>query len=359
MKCRAIAGLLGLTFCLLLLEMPLAEAQEPKAATFDSAYYLTYPEHLMLWPYMGLQYEKLKVDYPNVPNYPFSYSTNARAGIGAGFTYKWLGLNLDFGIVPLVSGLADSAKSKTFRLQTMAYGRKSPIDLFARYSKGFYQVREDTDPHVYLSTKPNMSIIQLGGKYEHMLNWRRFSMRAPFFKNEQQLRSAGSPLLGFEAIYLRAQDDNSMVPPFNEFIGLPDFRTVRILSVGPLAGYAYTWVPFKHVFLTAGGVAGYNLQFVKSDGSTVSENSAGFKPQFSYRLAAGYNADRWSFGIFSNNARHFASTNSIDFDFNYNFYRALIAYRFLPKGGLHRTLQVVDLIEVLTGKPEPDNIIEQ
>ncbi len=311
----------------------------------DSTYYSEFNEELILRVYTPLQFQNVELEPLPATGDKYAFYPNNNIRLGAGFTYKWLSANLAVSAFPFFQSLTDSSRSKTLRLQTTAYGRTALTDLFLRYTTGFYQLDESANPFALKQFKPNMVMAQVGGKYEYMTNWKRFSLRGAFYQNEIQLKSAGSPLVGVEALYSRVKDEKDLLPITDDFGDLSHFNRVRVFGVGPLAGYGYTLVPLKRIFVTATASAGYNAQFVKIEGIDGNTSLFEWKPQFNYRFAAGYTGEKISFGFFANNNRHFWETAAYKFKLRNDQYRVYLTYRFLPGPSLKRILSPVDLVE--------------
>jgi hypothetical protein len=118
-----------------------------------------------------------------------------------------------------------------------------------------------------------------------------------------QKKRAGSFLVGGTVFYNAASGDSSIVPS-NLYYGLffddLKFNRSTNFSIGPTFGYAYTLVIKKHFFILGSINGSLNLAFtrlhlIESEDEVKSGLVAGLRSDI--LLSAGYNGDRWYFGI--------------------------------------------------------------
>lgn len=225
-----------------------------------------------------------------------AYRPNTPITMGVGATYQWLTLNLAYGFKFINQFKDDRGKTRYLDLQSHNYGRRGIIDFYGQFYKGFYLQSPGSTPGKFY-VRPDMGISQIGGQYEHIFNWRKFSYRAAMLQSERQLRSAGSLTAGFEANYSIISADSSFVPTDPLYAGLPALSRIRHIEFGPSLGYAYTLVLFRNVFVHANASGYLDLNFTKSSTPFGHQNSVTVRPDFAYRFAAGINRPQWTAAV--------------------------------------------------------------
>ena len=208
----------------------------------------------------------------------------------------------------------DGNKGKThyLDLQFHGYNKKFSLDVLAQFYRGFYlsQGGKVTLDHYYI--RPDLRANIVGGSFQYILNYRRFSLRASYLQTEWQKRSAGSVLIGFETYTGRVRADSTFTPTFvNRQVAKLNETKMSFIVLGPNVGYAYTLVVQEHFFLT--GSASVCLDYgvntlTAMDGKT---NAGALSSNIFSRLMAGYNSERWALSIiYINNEVHLAGNNS-------------------------------------------------
>lgn len=271
-----------------------------------------------------------------------NYLPNERFLIGIGANHGILGLNIGINF-PFINDDDDLYGTTDYiNWTTRIIARKIYIDIILQYYKGYYlvnsyeMIRDWPAVDEYM-IRPDLSTFSIGLSGQYIFNNKKFSYRAGFLQNEWQKKSAGSLLAGGEIYYHIMSGDSSMVPlnmVYNSFFHNQHFKKVEILSIGPLIGYAHTFVLKKHWFLSLSLYANLALGFSKlhpdeqyteavSSGLTLNLNTVP-------KIALGYNSPRWCFDISYNNL---SQRNQSPFDqawihFDTGNFRFNIVYRF-------------------------------
>ena len=137
-------------------------------------------------------------------------------------------------------------------IQLHSYGKKSLFDVYYQSYKGFFIEKETKNEQKQYSLFPALSLRQAGIEYTHIYNHRRFSARAAFEQSEQQIRSAGSFLLGGGIYWHRVKPDTNMSAEYPK----SNFDNIQI---GINAGYAYLWAISRKLLLSSIATIGANI----------------------------------------------------------------------------------------------------
>lgn len=239
-------------------------------------------------------------DVDNSINLDYQPNTTLNFGIGA--TAKGFTLNLAYGFDVLNEDVGKGT-TKYLDLQSHVYTRKYVIDFFGQFYNGLYlNNTKDLNPEseVPFYLRPDIRLRLFGVSFQEVMNARKFSYAAPFVQNEYQKKSAGSFLIGGETSFIYATADSSFIPSFlndslfQEFNGIMQLTSFQF---GPSAGYAYSIIVRKHLFITAS----VNLSLlIASTAYELDEDESfqewQFNPNFSSRIAIGYNSPKWYLG---------------------------------------------------------------
>jgi hypothetical protein len=180
--------------------------------------------------------------------------------------------------------------------------------VYLQHYKGFYLKNtkdmipgwESGDPYYIRS---DISTYTAGLEVSYIFNASRFSCRAAVLQNEWQKKSAGSFLAGISFFYTVNSGDSSIVPTnlyYKSFFDGLKFDRSTNFSLGPTFGYAYTFVIKKHFFILGSINGSVNLGFtqlnlVQNEDKVKSGTVGGLRAEI--LLSAGYNSDRWYFGV--------------------------------------------------------------
>ena len=221
---------------------------------------------------ISMKQKLASLSHENNSNLNLEYMANNPFAIGAGLSWDGMGISVSQAI-----NYTDRKKGKTksFDFQYHYYGKKVTFDLFVQNYKGFFLENRKENYTLF----PDMKFNRYGVFGQYVFNGNKFSYRAAFDQSEIQLRSAGSLLLGGGAYYTKINYEDAI--SFNEMM----------YQIGPSIGYAYTYIISKNYFVTGSLTPGLNLSF-KNLSSKIDIN-----PTLHFKLASGYNADKWSFNF--------------------------------------------------------------
>jgi len=275
------------------------------------------------------------------------YSPNDVTSIGVGFTYKALGLNVNFRIPGLNNDDDKYGKTKSLDLASYLYLRKFTIDAFAQIYEGhflsdndFVSARLSDKPYL---VRPDLKTSFFGLNAHYIFNHTRFSYRAPFLQNEWQRQSAGSFLAGVNLHYTGASADSTIIPgitnPLAPEVTPESFSGTKTFSIGIDGGYAHTFVLKEHWFLTLAVMAGVggNRTTLEYDYAGRDMSTFGLHLNGTGRAAVGYNSENWFFGAYYVNFlnRNFVpiSSEALWLQSANGLYRIVIAKRFAFREG--------------------------
>lgn len=317
----------GLAFKVLLLfflwQSPSGIGQE-----VDSIHILDYSNKLLIRVYTISKSNSLTIDNELVEK-ELRLRPNGGTNLGIGFNYKRFGLGLAFNTPISAESERKFGKTKRLDIQGSLYGKKVGGDGFFQVYKGYYNENPedftdwsgDVQPQL-----PNMRVLSLGVVGFYLFNSDRYSYRAAFVRDEIQLKSAGSFLLGVFGNYDESKTDNGFIPEelpdsIRSNINIKEFTN---LAIGVSAGYAHNFV-IKDKFIFGIAVLpgfGYqNVSIVELDGTRGREEQPA--AQMLARAALGYEHKHFFIGLTG-------SVNFRNIDFGpYDFRLATEQFRFV------------------------------
>ena len=315
------------------------------SGTSDSNYIYNYERDLIGRIYYSRKNTGFNCAAPDKAT-SFSYKPNNSKGIGLGLSYRYLTLNLQFGLLG-----RDESKGTTssFDFQTNLYKKQWVYDFVIQTYKGMYLTPKGyntSDGSYYL--RPDIRTTLVGGDFWRIMNSDRFSYRAVMTQNDWQIKSAGSLLLGGEIYYGITTGDKPLIPdsalknytPFQQGI-----NKVKLFRVGPGIGYAYTLVLNKNFFLSGGITANYDFAYSKELSDTAQHGKIAMSPNLTYRIGIGYNNRRWNINasLVDNSVIARSATVAENYKIFNQSFRITVAYRYTPTHKLRkRVLSPVD-----------------
>ncbi|MFN3801552.1 DUF4421 domain-containing protein [Belliella pelovolcani] len=315
--------------------------------SLDSVYYIKFPDQLTTRLYTSRKYTAFEVK-DRLSDRRIRFEPNSTLNMGVGATYNGLTLNLAYGW-GFLNPDRGTGDTKYLDLQVHAYPKNFVIDLFGQFYRGYYvDLAEDHSSGMPFYVSPTMRVRKYGANVQYLFNGDKISLRAAFLQNEWQVKSGGSPLLGFEIYRGTAKDDRPIFP-----IGFLDdpgrnFNQANFFQFGPNAGYVHTFVILKHFFIT--GYASTNLslgqqRLVFNEGAS---NRWGFISNLFLRGFVGYNSEKWSVNFnYVHNRVNMIRNSDFDNTLMTGNYRVNFIYRLSPSPGLKRYLDAVDLKRLL------------
>lgn len=261
--------------------------------SIDNGYYIQYPRQFIFRIYLRSKFAPFTISSNGKED--LNYKTNSKLGLGLGFTYKALTLNLAYGF-NFLNPENGKGKTKGVDLQLHLYPKKWAIDATGAFLNGYYLDPKDYNglnlSDYYL--RPDLQRNVIGLSAYHLSNSDKFSYKAAFTQRDWQIRSAGSFLYGAEIHYGVVRGDSALVP----FGASPDYvqagiDKIQFFSIGPGIGYAYTLVLGKHFFVTASAIGSLNVNLSAESTGIIKNTVTKILPAGNYKAAIGYNSDSW------------------------------------------------------------------
>lgn len=243
-----------------------------------------------------------------------AYLPNNRINLGIGGSYRALTLNIGFPVPFINNDNAVRGPTRYLDAQANILTKRTATNLFLQGFSGYYLGSHDHTevnwPMVYERPyRPDVRQFNFGVSTVRILNNDRFSYRASFNQDAWQRRSQGSWLVGGYATWFQVLGDSSLVPGAirEAFTDPVDMRRGTFVDLGPMGGYAYTFVVREHLFFTISTVVGAGI----STQRTVQPTDAGDRVHFrmgpgwhgQLRAGAGYNSAKYYAGIGFNQER--------------------------------------------------------
>ncbi len=277
------------------------------SVTYDTNYISTYTTDYTARIFSSVKYSMTQYG-DNAINKRLRYRPNNKLIIGVGANHGILGINIGFNLPWLNQDDDKYGETKYNDFTLRMYAPRFNASLYLQRYKGLFlrntatmiQGWTEGDPY-YI--RGDMRAYTAGLDLTYIFNSERFSLRAAFIQNEWQKKSAGSFLVGGSILYQTTIGDSSLVPKniaFPNFYNGFNFRRSSNFSIGPIVGYAYTFVYKKHYFLTGavtgtGSIGLTTLRLVEEDTKVKSGTVLGVRAEL--LLSAGYNSERWYVGL--------------------------------------------------------------
>jgi len=316
----------------------------------DTSYYIPYHSQVT-----GRIYLSRKATSVSIKNFgdghQLTYKPNSTLNLGIGATYKLITINIAYGFsfLNFLNPQHELGKTKYLDLQCHLYGRKIVIDGFGQFYRGFYaSPKESAGTGNAYYVRPDLRVKQVGISVQYVLNNRRFSYRASFLQNEWQKKSAGTLLVGFESYLGNIIADSTIIPTsIDPKLAKSNINEFWYFKTGPNAGYAYTLVYRKHLFLTgsiAGNLGAGNNTIISDNGQ---ENIFGISTSIFIRAFAGYNSNQWAISaVYTSNDVGINSGNvSSSITLNTTNIRLNFIYRFRPPKRVKENMDKFDKVK--------------
>lgn len=237
-----------------------------------------------------LSYNTLGIDYEEK-----EYQPNNPMKIGAAFSVNNTFINFKYSLGFASMTDEDKGQTKSFDFQVHQYSRRFLIDLFYQEYKGFYHEKNEDEIELY----PDTQVRQIGAEVGYIFKSNQFSAKAAFEYAEEQLKSAGSFVIGGGAYLHRLSP--------GEELSESDKNRIDNFQVGVNGGYAYSWVPNEHWLFSGIITAGANFG---NETVMLKEGKVKIYPTVFARGSAGYHKPGWA--VYFSLLIHTKSINYVD-----------------------------------------------
>jgi len=266
-----------------------------------------------------------------------SFSTNNPFEYGLAIDYEWITFEYTHTIKGLEFANKKKGESSSSSLRFGLTGRKFRMSTFYRYTIGFHMENvEDWVPDWfdYNNAYPyheDLESFVLAFSLYYTFNHKRYSNTAALWQIDRQLKSAGSPVIGFQT---NLEGIFALSPLFTsdslskKFLNVSEAANFK---VGLTGGYMHTFAIKKRFYIHLALLQG----FLYSVGTTTyfdSEESIHSKTlgiSIYGRITAGYNGDKWYGGFFYVGDAFINDVLSDNYEStSYDYYRIYVGYRF-------------------------------
>ena len=328
--------------CFLVINRQHLVAQNPGT---DDEYYTSFEEQITARLYLAKNIPLLFLNAkPDIQS--LRYRPNSLTTMGINGSYKSLSLSLGTGFGFLNPNKEEKGKTRSFDFQTHIYTSDWVTDIYAQFYKGYYLSiggPSGTATKNYYK-RPDIKVNLIGTSIYRLLNGERFSYRAGFLQNEWQKKSAGSVLLGAEIYYGTMKGDSALVPShLNSFYPQQGIHRVRLIELGPGAGYAYTAVWDENLFLTGSATINADISMVKESSAAGTANRTSVSPNATLRAVAGYNSEEWAATIswLHNATNAKGKSSNYEYGIKTGEFKITLAKRFTPGNKLKGKLGTI------------------
>ena len=336
--------ILILSVCFLAITLQTLLAQN-RSSIENDPYYITFEEQITTRLFLAKKYSSLIMKAaPEIQS--LRYRPNSLTTLGISGSYKALSLSFGKGFGFLNPNKEEKGKTRSFDFGSHIYTRDWVTDIYAQFYKGYYLSlggpAGTADKNYY--KRPDIKVNLLGASLYRLLNGERFSYRAGFLQNEWQKKSAGSVLLGAEIYYGTMKGDSALVPShLNSYYPQQGIERVRLLELGPGAGYAYTAVWEENLFLTGSLTINADISMVKEVTASGSANRTSVSPNATLRAVAGYNSEEWAATIswLHNATNAKGKSSNYEYGIKTGEFKITLAKRFTPGNKLKGKLDPI------------------
>jgi hypothetical protein len=274
---------------------------------YDTNYISTYITDYTTRLYGSIKYGQMGYN-DNLLGKSISYKPNNKLLLGVGVNHGILGLNIGINF-PFINQDDDKyGETKYYDFTMRIFAPRFNATIYLQNYRGYYLRNTsdmipgwvEGDPY-YI--RGDLRSRAAGLDLYYIFNSGKFSYRAAILQNEWQKKSAGSFLIGGGLVYNAAFGDSSIVPAelyYGRFFNDLKFYRSNNFAIGPTVGYAHTFVIKKHYFImgSLNGSVNYGFtQLLLTDNEDKIKSGLVLGFRADLLLSAGYNSDRWYFGI--------------------------------------------------------------
>jgi hypothetical protein len=282
----------------------------------------------------------------NISKKQINYEPNIALGVGICASYKWLGIagSSAFGFLNRDDQIYGKTKKMDF--YTNLYSKRFLYDINFQYYNGYHisnpRVVDSTwKPGMSYPYRPDISTVTVGVAVYYIMNYKHFSLRAPYNYCDEQLHSSGSWILGgFTSLYSMAAQDSNIVPRNVPFQDTARMRALYSIDFGFSGGYAYTWVIKKHWFISGMILPGLSIQnFAGYNDITGAKSVSSLALKSQTRFAIGYSRMRFYIGwVLVFDAFNINTSKASTFQYKSGYTCLTVGTRILPQKHRRKTI---------------------
>lgn len=304
-----------------------------------NVYKVSYSDELGLYLYGISKFSNFELkENGQVSDSILKYSPNSNFNIGAGFSYKWMGLGIAFNLGFINNDQKLKGKTNSLDLQLDIFSKQMMFNSNLSYYQGYYwnnpnDFFSDWNSLDSLVVRPDITTVTLGFSGIYIFNHEKFSIRAAYQYTERQVRSAGSFLLGGRFSLYGIEADSAIVPAELQgfYPNSSEIGNLSSLSLGVSFGYTHTFVIGNYFFINGLLMLGINRQGltardlndeVIASGNKMSSNGT-------IRLAFGINKPKKYYGMaFTYDSFLLRNPNNTELTYAFGRFRLYYGFRF-------------------------------
>jgi hypothetical protein len=269
---------------------------------YDTTYSKSYKKQLVVTLPLSTRFMKFELRDWATGN-RLQYSPNLQYDLGVSVNSKFASFLINTGATFFENDKGEKGETEYKDFQFNLYGKARTTDINLQVYRGFYVKNSDKYPAwdssnvQKYSVRQDVQAVSFGYNTYYVFNYKKFSYRNSFAFTEQQLKSAGSPLIGGYWSVFTVEADSSLTGYYfgKSLSASSHIRNGVVLNFGINAGYIYTLVIKKKFYATISLVQGLGLDkstFVYADGTTIDRNIH-FASKQNIRIALGFDNGRF------------------------------------------------------------------
>jgi len=143
--------------------------------------------------------------------------------------------------------------------------------------------------------RPDISTFLVTASASYFFNSDKYSLKAPINATEMQLKSAGSFLVSFAPEYFKISGDSGFI--YNNLQTTPNLYSLAEVIFRAGAGYAYTYVYDKHIYINGLVVPSLGLSLQRLKYNTEKNLHLYLPFQLMLSSTVGYQTTKYFFGV--------------------------------------------------------------
>ena len=309
-----------------------------KTPSIDPSYIEKLPYNLSLGFTVKDDFHKMEIISKSNDN-TLSFQPAVPVDIGLKANYRWIGFSI--GLTHINKDPTVYGKSKRFDLTLNLYGRWMITDFIVRRYTGFYAsnpyyVDRLTNTDIAFPQYRSLRHTFVNFNSMYIFNSEKYSVKAAFTQNEIQLKSSGSPLLGYYMAYHKLASDEAPIPTEyqDKFPSANRFNQITNMIIGFQVGYGHTFIIKRNINFSFLVNPTFGFQTFSFRNTQKKDNYFGVEGvfKFNYRASLGYDMDWYYFGLmFQNDTDDIAkrkSSQSEYYQIRSGFLKAYVGFRF-------------------------------
>jgi hypothetical protein len=232
--------------------------------------------------------------------------------------------------------------TKAIDAQTNIYGKQWNVDLAYQDYQGYYvrntaRILPEFTPGDELLLRPDLRATNFLVNAIYVNTPAQFSFRSGFKYGEKQIKRKGSWLGAITFSHFILTGERSIIPDTlrDEYGATGTLRWGRLTTLGFLPGYGHN-ASWRNFFANARLFAGAGLQRQHYALATEERHQFSLRTQLNFRMAVGYDNDRWFIGSKYVLQRTYTSLEELRINSAVNNLRFFTGYRFQKVGLLKK-----------------------